>query len=146
MPMTLMMMVGISKLKKIPHLRAWTWKIPISACVDPLTAIAMVQRQATEQSSQVVEALAGTFNQAMVWCNRISILTIQTTTPQCRCMCSSRAATRGSRDKISSTWCNSNKYPVPTVLPIRTWPLFIIKGLRRLSRKVVYRQQLDHSK
>jgi hypothetical protein len=75
-------------------------KIPISACADPQTAIVMVQRQATEPYYQVeVETLAEMFLQEMA---SALILMILTTTPLCRCMYSSRAASKGSKDKGSS--------------------------------------------
>lgn len=75
-------------------------KIPTSACADPLTAIVMVQRQATEPYCLVeVETLAEMFLQEMA---SALILMILTTTPLCRCMYSSRAASKGSKDKGSS--------------------------------------------
>lgn len=75
-------------------------KIPTSGCADQLMAIAMAQLQATEPFYQVeVETLAEMFLQEMV---SALILMILTTTPLCRCMYSSRAASKGSKDKGSS--------------------------------------------
>jgi hypothetical protein len=114
-------------------------KIPTSGSADPLTAIVMVQRQATEPYCLVeVETLVEMFLQEMA---SVLIHMILTTTPLCRCMYSSRAASKGSKDKGSSIrLCNINRSLEQTVQPIRTWQLFITKGQHPQSLKVVFKQ------
>ena len=101
---------------------------------------AMVPLPVTEPYSLEGQRREETFKVTMgSW---ITITTIRTMTILCRCMCSSKAATRESRGNK----CNTNKFPGRISRHIRIWQLFIIKGRPLRSLKVASKLSLEHNR
>lgn len=106
--------------------------------------IVMVPRPATEPCSRSGQEIREEIFKEAMGSRTIMIHTTQTTwtTTRCRCTCSSRVATKGSRDNK----CNTNKSQGQTSRHIITWPLFIIKGRHPRWPRAVSKQLLGRSR